>query len=329
MDPMRRLDPELVEPLTGLLEATGGGFDLRDIPATRELVAGLVAAVKAEAPPVTGVVSEDLTVPSAASGVDVPARIYRPDGAAAPLPVLLWMHAGGYVIGSIELDDLMLRELARDVGCAVISIDYRLAPEHPYPAALDDCYGVLRWAAGNSAALGIDGDRIAVGGASAGGGLAAALTLRARDSNGPPLAFQLLIYPALDDSNTEQVSASIEENLFWSRENALIGWRAYLDGAQGSADVSPYAAAIRADDLSGLPAAFIGVGTADMFMAEDVAYAERLSAAGVEVDLAICPGAFHAFDAFAPMARVSRRFLAARNAALAAAFRGPDQTGGS
>jgi acetyl esterase/lipase len=313
---MDRLDPELVGPLTGLMEATGGGFKLDDIPATRAMVDGMLEAVNAEAPPIPGVEIEDLSAPSHDPGTSVPIRIYRPSAASGPLPVLLWLHAGGYVLGGIAMDDLMARQLAKDVGCGIVSAAYRLAPEHPYPAPLEDCYGVLQWLADSASTLGFDAGRIAVGGASAGGGLAAGLSLLARDRGGAQPMFQLLIYPALNDRNIEPASETVPENLFWSRENARRSWRAYLNGKEASADVPAYAAPIRASDLRGLPNAFIAVGTADMFMPDDVEYAERLAAAGVETELAVYPGAFHAFDAFAPMSRVARRFAADRNAAL-------------
>jgi acetyl esterase/lipase len=316
MNPMDRLDPELVEPLQGLMEATGGGFDLHDIPNTRAMVSGMLEAVNAGAPPTPGIEIEDLAVPSHEAGVKVPVRIYRPAAAAGPLPVLLWMHAGGFVIGSIAMDELMARNLARDLAIAVVSVDYRLAPEHPYPAAIEDCYGVLQWIGANAPQLRMDAGRIAVGGASAGGGLAASLCLLTRDRGGVAPIFQLLIYPGIDDTNIEPASDRVAENLFWSRANTRIGWHAYLQGKEATDDVAAYAAAIRAEDMSRLPNAFIGVGTADMFVTENLAYAERLAAAGAEVELAVYPGAFHAFDAFAPTSRVAQRFVADRNAAL-------------
>lgn len=317
-----RLDPELVEPLDGLMEATGGGFSLNDIPATRAMVDAMVAAMKAEAPPIEGVAREDLRVPSASAGkaTDVPIRVYRPEGAAPPLPTLIWMHGGGFVLGGIELDDLMCAQLAKDVGCAVVSVEYRLAPEHPYPAALEDCRGVLRWAARDAAEAGLDGRRIAVGGGSAGAGLAAGLTLLARDEDDVMPCFQLLVYPAINDRKIEPASESVPENLFWSRENTRRSWEAYLGGRQGTDDVEVYAAPARATDLSGLPPAYISVGSLDMFLPDCVDYAERLIAAGVDSELHVYPRAFHAFDAFAPMAGVSQRFVADRDEALLRAF---------
>jgi acetyl esterase/lipase len=317
MDMRERLDAELVGPLDGIMEATGG-FSLRDIPATRAMLAGMLEAMAAEAPPFPGVTTEDTQAHANGQTVDV--RIYRPDSIAAGAPALLWMHPGGYVIGSVALDDLLCRQIAADVGCVVVSVEYRLAPEHPYPAALDDCYTALQWLNADSARLGIDSQRIAVGGSSAGGGLAAALALRARDAGVAQPCFQLLIYPAINDGNVEQTSASVPENLFWSRENSLIGWRAYLEGKQGSGDVPAYAAAIRAQDLSGLPPAHIAVGALDMFVRDCTDYANALIDAGVATSLTVYPGAFHAFDAFGPEARVSQRFVADRNGALKRAF---------
>jgi acetyl esterase/lipase len=320
VDPFDRLDPELVEPLRNLMEATGGGFALTDIPGTRAMVDGMLAAVNAEAPPIPGVEVADLTASHPESDSDVPVRVYRPGNQKQPLPALLWMHPGGFVIGSIEMDDQMARQLAKDVGCVIVSVNYRLAPEHPYPEPLEDCYAVLKCLGSNAATLNIDADKIAVGGASAGGGLAAGLTLLARDRGGFRPSFQLLIYPALDDSNIEPASDTVEENLFWSRDNSRIGWDAYLNGKAATANVSEYAAPARATDLSDMPDTFIAVGTADMLMAENIAYAEKLSAAGSRVELRVYPGGFHAFDAFAPMSRVAGELAADRRAALERAF---------
>lgn len=320
MDMKSRLDPELVTPLEELEAATGGGFSLRDIPATRGMVDAMVAAVKAEVPPIEGVATEDLRVPSAEAGIEVPIRIYRPSGAAGPLPAIVWMHPGGFVIGSIEMDDLMAAQLAKDVGCAVVSVAYRLAPEHPYPAALEDCRGVLAWAGTNAAEQGLDAARIAIGGSSGGAGIAAGLALKARDEGGIQPCFQLLIYPCINDRNIEQVSDSVPENLFWSRESTLIGWNAYLAGRQGQPGVEAYAAPYRAEDLTGLPPAYIAVGSLDMFCGDCLDYASRLIEAGVDSEVHVYAGAFHAFDAFAPMAAVSQRFVVGRNAALQRAF---------
>ena len=319
MDMKQRLDPELVEPLENIMAASGG-FKLHDLPATRALVDGLVTAVKSQAPPIEGVVTEDLEIPGPAGAPDVGVRIYRPVDRSGPLPALVWMHPGGWVLGNIELDDLLTRQLAKDVECAVVSVEYRLAPEHPYPAALEDSYAVLKWIAASGETAWLDRARIAVGGGSAGGNLAAGLALLARDRGDVGLCLQLLIYPSLDDRNTAQVGPGVPENPFWSRENALISWRAYLEGRQGGDDVPIYAAPARARDLTRLAPAFIAVGGVDMFLPETVDYAVRLTDAGVGTELHVYPGAFHAFDSFAPMSRVAAQFAADRNNALARAF---------
>ena len=320
MNPREHLDPELLGPLDGLIEATGGGFDLHDIPATRAMLAGMLEAVKSELPDIDGVAVEDNAVPGLDGAPEIPIRLYRPTEDVSALPVVIWLHGGGYVLGDVELDDFMLRQFARDTGCLMVNVSYRLAPEHPFPAAFDDCYATLRWIHANSAALRSDANRIAIAGASAGGGLAAATALKARDTGEVPLAFQMLIYPAIDDCNTAQASASLPDHLLWTRENALHSWSAYLGPQLGRRDVPAYAAPIRATDLAGLPPTYIAVGSLDMFLEENTAYACRLAQAGVPTELHVYPGAYHAFDSFAPMAAISTRFVNDRNGALIAAL---------
>ncbi len=316
----QRLDPELVEPLEGLLEATGGGLDFNDISGTREMLDGLVAALAAEAPPIEGVETDDGYVAGLDGAPDVAIRLYRPAGVSGQLPASLWLHGGGWALGGIALDDLMCRQFAKDTRCVIVAVEYRLAPEHPFPAALEDCYAVLSWLEANAAELAIDPARVGVAGASAGANLAAGLALMARDHGAPGIAFLMLIYPAVDDTNLAPADASRPETLFWTRENNRLAWNAYLAGAAGGPDVPPYAAPARAQDLGGLPPAYIAVGALDLFLDDDASYACRLAAAGVPTELHVYPGAFHAFDVFAPMAAVSQRFLTDRNTALVRAL---------
>lgn len=249
---------------------------------------------------------EVLTLPSGA-GV----RLYRPAGAGADTPALLWIHGGGYLIGSPEQDDALCRRYVERLGCVVAAVRYRLAPQHPYPAAVEDCYSVLTWLA---ALPGVDADRIAIGGASAGGGLTAALAFLARDRAEVTPVKQVLSYPMLDD-RTVDPALDVPGSRLWNAASNRIGWRSYLGGADPSIAVPA-----RRDDLADLPAAWIGVGTLDLFHDEDVAYARRLTDAGVACEVHEVPGAFHGFDGIAPRTPVAQTYFNSQCAALRAAM---------
>jgi acetyl esterase/lipase len=239
----------------------------------------------------------DVEVIALGSGAGV--RLFRPAAATEPAPALLWIHGGGYVAGSAEQDDALCRRFSASLGITVASVDYRLTPEHPYPAPLDDCYAALTWLAGLPS---VDPRRMAIGGASAGGGLAAALALLARDRGEVTPVFQLLVYPMLDDRSS--AAGHDPAHRMWDARSNRFGWKAYLGDADPQAAVPG-----RRDDLQGLPPAWIGVGTHDLFHDEDLAYAERLRACGVPCDVEVIPGAFHGFDLVAPKVGVSQRFF--------------------
>jgi acetyl esterase/lipase len=242
------------------------------------------------------------------SGVGV--RLHRPTCVSQPAPALLWIHGGGYVMGNAAQDDRPCRRFARELGVTVAAVDYRLAPEHPYPAPLEDCYSALTWLAALPA---VDPARVAIGGASAGGGLAAALALLARDRSEVTPTLQLLAYPMLDDrSGTGPINPNYR---LWSRKSNRFGWAAYLGGADPQVAVPA-----RRDDLSGLAPAWIGVGTHDLFHDEDLAYAERLTSAGVPCHVEVVSGAFHGFDQVVPKAAVSQAFFASQCASLRTAL---------
>jgi acetyl esterase/lipase len=239
----------------------------------------------------------------AATGVTV--RVHRPIGVEGDLPCVYWMHGGGLILGSNVGDDLRFDDWCRKHGCVGVSVEYRLAPEHPYPHPLDDCYAGLAWVHEHAAELGIAQGRIGIGGASAGGGLAAALALLARDRGELDVAFQLLIYPMLDD---RQLTASSQwGDPVWPPAANTYGWTAYLGDSKGAADVPAYAAPARATDLAGLPPTLISVGAIDGFCDEDIDYALRLRHAGVPVELHVYPGAPHGFDGLAATSAIARR----------------------
>jgi len=248
--------------------------------------------------------------------VDLPsgagARLYRPTAAAAPTAALLWIHGGGYLLGSPEQDDALCRRYVQRLGIVVAAARYRLAPEHPYPIPLQDCYQVLTWLAGLP---GVDADRIAIGGASAGGGLAAALGFLARDRGEVSPVLQVLSYPMLDDRT---VGPELDKPGFrlWNTRSNRFGWTSYLGGADPAVAVPA-----RRTDLAGLAPAWLGVGTLDLFCAEDLAYAARLNAAGVECEVHEVPGAFHGFDGLAPKAAVSQAYFDSTCASLRRALK--------
>ena len=291
-------------------------------------VAGSVAklrdnsALRERGPLPDGVSSEDHMVPGPDGAPEIMVRLYRPTGLAAGGPAFYWIHGGGMVLGSVDMTDAFCGKQAADLGILVGSVEYRLAPEHPYPAPLEDCYAGLRWFASSAGALGIDASRIAIGGGSAGGGLAAGLALLVRDRGEIDVCFQLLVYPMIDDRNTTNSSHAIIDRRLWNRDANLVGWNAYLSGQTGGEGVSPYAAPARATDLAGLAPAYINVGAFDLFLDEDVSYAQALLAAGVPTELHVYPGAFHGSPTSVPDSPVSQRWAADLQTALRSALFG-------
>ena len=320
---MLRFEDRLDEESKAVLEMIPESLlDLSDIPAARAAIEGLMAAMFASAPEIPGVETEDHWVPGAPGDPDVMVRVYTPSGIEGPVPALYWIHGGGMVLGDVPMDDLNCKGVALEMGCVVASVEYRLAPEHPHPAPIEDCYAGLKWLAENADSLGVDSSRIAIGGASAGGGLAAALALLARDRAEVQVIFQQLIYPMLDDRNITPASHYVQHPKVWNRKANIAGWSALLGKPAGSDGVSPYASPARAEDLSGLPPAFIIVGELDLFVDEDIEYAQRLIQAGVPVELHVFPGAFHGSDLMVPTSENSQRWAAIRTAALRQALHG-------
>lgn len=278
--------------------------DLTDPATDRANLAALAAAIPA--PDTTGMEIEDRTV---RGDPEVPVRIYRPHRARG---ALVWLHGGAFVMGDVDTEHPWAARIAGSSGAVVVSVGYRLAPEHPFPAALDDACAVLAWTAGHAAELGCDPGRIAVGGHSAGGGLAAAVALRTRDEQGPPIRFQLLNQPGLDDRQQTWSARHFTDTPWFHRGKAAASWRQYL----GSGAATPYAAPARAEDLAGLPPAYIATAELCPNRDEDLAYGLRLLEAGVSVELHQWPGTFHGSQAILS-ARVSQR----QNAELGAVLR--------
>jgi acetyl esterase/lipase len=243
---------------------------------------------------------------------DLTLYIYQKDDCANSQPALLWMHGGGYIMGSADTD--FAAAFAQHCDTTVISVEYRLAPEHPFPAAHNDCHAAYLWLHEHAQELGVDATRIAVGGESAGAGLAAGLVLRNRDEQGPDIAFQFLLYPMLDNLHATH-SGAIEEYPIWNRRTSLNAWEMYLNGTPG-AQASAHAAPARAKDVSGLPNTYLTVGAVDLLRDEAIEYAQRLMAAGVPTQLAVYPGLYHGAELMVPDAAISREMTSAYVAAL-------------
>ena len=285
----------LVDPAAREAVASTPPLDL-DAMSLREIRSAIVAMYPAD-----DVTCEERFVPRADGLPDVRVLIYRPSQPQGDLPALLYLHGGGFVAGTPDMMGAASRKLAEDCGAVVVSVQYRLAPETPFPGPLEDCDAALAWIFSESKAMGIDPARVAVMGQSAGGGLAAALALRARDRGEHRLKAQFLVYPMLD-YRTGTDAAPIDNpstgECAWTRASNRYGWRA-MRGPNHSVDAGDgHLSPALADDLSGLPPTFVAVGSLDLFLEEDVAYALRLSRAGVPVEAHVYPGGIHGFDSF-------------------------------
>lgn len=307
MNSRHLVDPELAAILDRLPPPLGP-LSTESLPTIRAGSAAMLAG--RPVPEFPGRTVSELYVPGPEGAPDVRVLLYRPTDTATATPALLWIHGGGYISGSADAEDVAVREMAAELGCIVVSVDYRLAPETPHPGPVEDCYAALKWLHDHAAELGVDRERLAVAGSSAGGGLAAALALLARDRGEIPLAFQALNAPMLDDRTVHvDPPHPYTGEFIWTRDANRFGWSALLGREPGSDGVSPYAAAARAQSLEGLPPAFITVGALDLFLEEDLAYARRLTRAGVPTELHVYPGTFHGYQmvAHAQVTRTATR----------------------
>jgi len=275
----------VLDAMAAARDATGAAPDITTIRQGFETTAAAWAATSAELARI-----DDLEVPGPSGSI--PIRVYVPNG-DAPLPVVVFFHGGGFFVGSIETHDAVCRELAARAGWIVVSVEYRLAPEHPFPAAIDDCFAVLQWCASEAKSFGGDPTRLAVAGDSAGGNLAAAAALRARDEGGPPLALQALVYPTTDAACDTESMARNGSGYFLTADAMLMSWGLYAPDADARAN--PYACPMRAADVAGVAPAVVITAEYDPLVDEGEAYAKRLADAGVAVELTRYDGMIHGF----------------------------------
>ena len=319
---MKRIKERLDKGLVNGLEASkqmGLPLDLdKDLADGRKVLHQVAVSSIEMAAQITEVEKEqyDATYPD--NSFNVPLFVYRPIDQTGQLPVIYWTHGGGLITGEVGQDEHMLKTFAKDFNCMIVAVEYRLAPEHPFPTPLEDIYLGLKWTFDNTDKLNIDPARVVIAGASAGGGLTAALAQLVRDRNefSHPLAFQLLMYPMLDDRNTEPLQKAEQDTYIWTKANNIFGWSAYIGDRPGTESTPKYASASRMENLEGLPPTMIQVGGIDLFSNECMDYARRLNMAGVSTELHIYPGGTHGFEGLAPDIHISRQFIADRDSAL-------------
>lgn len=310
----QKIDPQLRE----LLRSTPDL--LHDLPTLREIqarVGDYLIEFGDKIKHSSEVLIYDREVPSSQHNVAVKIRCYKPKTYQSSthnqdqsLPVLLWIHGGGFISGDSKSNDTVCENFSLKCNCIVVSVDYRLTPQHPYPAGFDDCYTVLEWLANSGAArLKIDTDNIAVGGSSVGGCLAAGITLKACETGGPNIKHQLLLIPVLDDRHLTQSSRDITDHrVVWNRDLSLLAWDGYLHDVFG--ETPSYAAPARTKTIPALPSTFISVEEQDLLRDESIVYAQRLMQAGVTTELHVYPGTFHGSFLDAPDADVSKQHMA-------------------
>lgn len=305
-------DPELEAALALVADDLPPSLTAEMIPQLRQSPAGSGAAETQPILAERGFAWRDVAI-AGHDGGEIVVTVIEKEGRTGTGPGFFHTHGGGMIVGDRWLGVAGFLDWAERFNGVIVTVEYRLAPEFPDPYPVEDCYAGLVWTAEHADELGVDPDRILIGGGSAGGGLAAGTALLARDRQGPALIGQLLIYPMLDDRDETLSTRQIDGVGVWDRTSNLTGWTALLGDRRGTDDVSIYAAPARATDLAGLPPAFIDCGSAEVFRDEDVAYAARLWEAGVQAELHVWAGGFHGFDMFAPHAAVSQAMLAARD----------------
>ena len=302
-----RIDPASRKPLEEFLAAIPGGFNsISDIAQRRAFVGQLLVEPELD----KNVTMENRLIPGPAGEQKI--RIYQAKESKKPAPAVVYIHGGGMILGGIEVEAATTQMLCAETGATVISVDYRKAPEFPYPCGPDDCYSAAKWVFDNASELGIDVKNIGIYGSSAGGGLALAVVLMARDRKTMNFKYMLPIYPMIDDRNETSSTHEVTEIGMWDRSGNSEAWTWYLGGKPADS----YAAPARAADLTGLPPAFIDVGALDAFRDEDADFALRLLKSGVACEFRVYPGAYHGSEIFAPEADLSKRIVASRIDAL-------------
>ncbi|HME78311.1 MAG TPA: alpha/beta hydrolase [Mycobacterium sp.] len=306
-----RMDPEVFARLRRSGPIGEPGPPVGDVESRRKNLTAGMAAVAASRQPMSGIDRTDVVI-AAGDGAELRVSWYTNTTVDPPGSAVLYLHGGGFIVPLLPIYDDMMREYTKRSGVPMLLVDYRVAPEHPHPTPVDDCYAALCWLANSASELDVDPKRIAVMGESAGGGLAAGVALMARDRGGPALAQQLLIYAMLDDRTVGPDPQLPPEYLVFGYDDNQTGWGALLGAAWRGDDVSPYAAPARATDLSGLPETYVDVGDLDILRDENIEYARRLMAAGIPTELHVVPGLPHGFEMAAPDAAATQRVMAHR-----------------